>query len=406
MASDTLTAARIRNAAPGKHFDGKGLFLYVKPNGTRTWRLKYRFGGREKTITFGQLPEVSLAEARGRRDDARKLLRDGRDPSATRQAHGLAVRQNKEAAFAVVADAWLEYKRVSWAPATYKKAKFVVDHYLAPALRRCSITTLATDEAASALEDMATRVPSLAAKARSYLGSIINFAIRRKLRDEGRLLALKGIIKKRKKTHIPAAIESEQPAELTRAIYGYAVPVTRAALKICMLTAQRPGNVASMRWAHLHLDAKEWHIPAELMKMGEAHVVPLSSQAVATLREMEIYSAGREFVFPPLARQKTAHLHRDALSNALRRMGFAGRHATHGFRAMFRTLASENLYVSPDVLEAQLAHVKQGEVTQAYDRAQFVARRHKCMQQWADYLDQLRTGRKGKVVQLRRARHV
>ena len=159
------------------------------------------------------------------------------------------------------------------------------------------------------------------------------------------------------------------------AVHGYAVPVTRAALTLAMLTAQRPGNVASMEWSEVDLEAGEWLIPAAKMKMGQAHIVPLSKQAVKSLRGMLAYTDGKRHVFPPLARQKTPHLHRDTLSKALREMGFKGTHATHGFRSMLRTVARERLGIDSDVLEAQLAHAKKGDTQQAYDRTKFVRER-------------------------------
>ncbi len=399
---EKLTALRCRTASPGKHFDGLGLYLHVKQSGTRTWRLAYRFGDLSKTITFGNFPEVTLAEARVRRDDARRMLRDGKNPSALRQAQQLADRRATNATFPAVAEAWLEQKRKAWAPATYRKAKFITDTYLVPVFRKCSVETLGTAEAADALEAIADRVPALASKARQHLNGIIQFAIRKRLREDGRILLLRGLLPTHRADSIPAATDPQQVAELARGIEAYPIPVTRHALKIAMLTAQRPGNVADMRWQDIDLHAAEWRIPAELMKTGHAHVVPLSRQAVATLKEMGAYSSGRAYVFPPLARQKTPHLHRDALSAALRRMGFAGKHATHGFRAMFRTVARERLHVSSDVLEAQLAHRKRGEVAQAYDRTQFIDERHQVMQRWSDYLDQLRGGGTASVVPIRR----
>jgi integrase len=157
-----------------------------------------------------------------------------------------------------------------------------------------------------------------------------------------------------------------------------------------MLTAQRPGLVVSAEWSEFNLQEAEWSIPGHKMKMRKPHIVPLPRQAVALLQSMLVWTAGQRFVFPALARQKTVHLHRDALSNALRDMGFQGKHATHGFRTSLRTIARERLRVDPDVLEAQLAHAKRGDVQQAYDRTEFNDLRRRVMQKWADFLDKLR----------------
>lgn len=396
-----LTALTIKSARPGKHFDGSGLFLDVRPSGARYWRLKYRFGGRENLLAFGVYPEVSLAEARRRRTEARELLRSGKDPSVEREAVRDSQRRDVDAAFPKVAGAWLAFKKGEWADETFRKAEYVTNIYLIPSLRHTSITTLTTKEAADTLSKLARNAPTLAAKARQYLGGITSYAIRQGLREDGRLLSLRGAVPKHEKGHIPAATDPKEVAAVAKAIDAYAVPVTRAALTLAMLTAMRPGIVASARWKEIDLEAAEWMVPGNRMKTRHAHIVSLPTQAVALLREMLAYTHGKEYVFPPLARQKTPHLHRDALSAALRRMGFQGRHATHGFRGMLRTVARERLGIDPDVLEAQLAHAKRGDVQKAYDRTTFGEPRRKAMQAWADYLDQLKSADK-KVVSLKR----
>lgn len=382
-----LTALAIKNAIEGKHADGGGLYLLVAPNGGRYWRMKYRHGGKERLLAFGTFPEVTLAEARRRRDEARAHLRDGIDPMAAKASKADAARRNSEAGFPKVAAAWLASRQPEWAPETYRKAEYVTDSYLVPALRRHSIAALSTKDVARVLAEIGKDAPSLAAKARQYVQGMVAYAIREGLRDEGRLLSLRGTVPKHDKGHIPAATDLADVRAVAKAVEGYPVPVTRAALKLAMLTAQRPGVVAAMEWSEIDLDAGEWSIPADKMKSRHAHLVPLPSQAVGLLRVMLAYTEGRRYVFPPLARQKTAHLHRDALSAALRRMGLQGRHATHGFRGMFRTVARERLGVDPDVLEAQLAHAKKGDVQKAYDRTTFGDARRKAMQAWANYLD-------------------
>jgi len=397
---NTLTALRIKNAKPGRHFDGGGLYLEVMRSGVRYWRLKYRYGGKESRLSFGSCVAVSLAEARRRRDEVRTLLRDGKDPAAERKTAKDAKRQKKEAPFPIAAATWLDHKRSAWTPETYRKAKYITDSYLIPALRRHSITTLSTREAADALETIAGKTPSLAAKARQYLGGIVTYAIRQGLREDGRLLSLRGAVPKYEKGNIPAATDPKEVTALLHAIDAYPTPIMRAALKLAMLTAMRPGLVAAARWADIDLDSAEWSIPAPMMKMRHAHIIPLPRQALAVLHEMHGYSGEHEYVFPPLARQRSEHLHRDAMSNALRLMGFRGRHSTHGFRGMLRTVARERLGVDSDVLEAQLAHAKKGDVQKAYDRTTFNDERRRVMQAWADYLDNLRVG--GNVVPIKR----
>ena len=391
MATSTnkLTALAIKSAAPGKHADGQGLYLEVTAAGQRYWRLKYRFGGKEKRLSFGVHPDVSIAEARDRRDQARRTLRDGQDPSTNRAASKAAARRESLSNFEAIAQAWLAFKKPGWAPETYRKAKYVTETYLAPKLRRRSIATLTSKDAVEALAEIGRVAPALAAKARQYLQGIVRHAEQHGLREDGRSLSLRGAVPTHQKGHIPAATTVKTITALVKAIDTYSTPVTRAALKLAMLTAMRPGIVASARWEEIDLEVAEWHVPGSRMKTRHDHVVPLPTQAVTALRGMLAYTEGKAFVFPALARQKTPHLHRDALSAALRRLGFQGQHATHGFRGMLRTVARERLNVDIDVLEAQLAHAKRGDVQKAYDRTTFGSARRDAMQQWADYLEHL-----------------
>lgn len=393
-----LTALAVKNAGPGKHFDGGGLFLHVTRTGAKYWRLKYRHAGREKLLALGVYPAVAIPEARDKANKARALLRDGHDPAAVRAERKAKAKRDAEAAFPKVAEAWIERNRGSWAPATLKKARYIIGDYLTPALRNESIATLSSKAAADALGKIP---PTLAVMARSYLGRIVAYAIQEGLRDDGRLLSLKGAVQRAEKGHIPAAVDLADVRLVLEAVETYPVPVTRAALRLAMLTAQRPGNVAGMEWAEVDLEAAEWSLPAAKMKTRHAHIVPLSRQAVEALRGMLAYTDGQQYVFPPLARQTTPHLHRDALSAALRRKGLQGKHAPHGFRGMFRTVARERLNIPADVLEAQLAHAKKDEIQKAYDRTAFLDERRDAMQKWADYLDTLRAG--GNVVPIRRA---
>lgn len=394
-----LSAVTVRNAGLGKHFDGGGLYVEVTASGARRWYLKYRRpNGKENRLSLGVFPEVSLLEARDKATKARALIRDGTDPAVVRDATRAAHKREAEADFALVAEAWLSKQAPGWAPATEKKARYIVDAYLAPALRGQSIATLTSKAASDALGKIP---PTLAEKARGHLNRIVVYAIQEGLRDEGRLLSLRGAILKTNKGHIPAAIDLADVRCVIAAVEAYPVPVTRAALRMTMLTAQRPGNVVSMEWSEVDLDAAEWSLPASKMKTRHAHIVPLSRQAVETLRSVLAYSDGKQYVFPPLARQTTPHLHRDALSAALRRMGLQGTHATHGFRGMFRTVARERLNIAADVLEAQLAHAKRDQIQKAYDRTAFVAERKVAMQAWADWLDVLQAG--GNVVPMRGA---
>jgi len=391
-AATPLTQARLKAAKPDDFplWDGGGLHAIMAPSGERHWRLKYtRPDGRENRIALGNLREVTLAQARQYRDQARALLRNGTDPAVARATRRDEARRETAGAFEAVATDWLAHKAKEWAPETLRKATYVTTTYLVPRLRRTPISTLTTREAAEVLAWIAERAPTLAVKARQYLSGIVEFAIRHGLREDGRVLILRGAVPKHAKRHIPAATELRELAALVSAIDAYPSPVTRAALRLTMYTAMRPGVVASAHWDEVNLDAGEWQVSGARMKTRHAHIVPLPTQAVAELRALVPFTGGQGYVFPAQARQKTPHLHRDALSKSLRSLGFQGRHATHGFRASLRTIGRERLNIDLDVLEAQLAHAKKGEVAKAYDRTQHLDARRRDMQAWADFLDAL-----------------
>lgn len=211
-----LTELRIRNTKPVEReqrlYDGNGLYLSVMPSGARWWRVKYVFEGKERRAGIGSYPEVSLQQVRAERDRIRARLREGRDPIAEKREARSAVQRAQEVAFEIVAQRWLARKLKGargkgWAPETYRKASYVVDAYLTPALRSQSIAILSTQTAAKVIEEIAEHAPNLAAKARQYLGGIVDFAIKKGLREDGRLLSLRGTVPHYQKGHIPAAIE-------------------------------------------------------------------------------------------------------------------------------------------------------------------------------------------------------
>lgn len=371
--------------------DWGGLCLEIAPSGSKLWRYRYRYDGMARMMSLGRWNEVTLAEARDLHRSARKTLAAGLDPVSARKMSGEEKTRRERVKFANFATEWLAYKKKRVATETFRKAKLVVEGDLVPALRRCAIDTLATKDVTSVLDKIGERAPNLAAKARQYLGGMMTYAMQQGLREDGKHLALRGAVVSRRKGHIPAITTPSELGPLLCAIDGYSSRTTRSALLLASLTAMRPSVIASAQWAHMNLDAAEWHVPGELMKTGNDHIVPLPRQALALLRDLKDGCKGA-FVFPSPARQKTPHLHRDALSKALREMGFQGKHATHGFRGTLRTMARERLGVDIDVLEAQLAHAKRGDVQKAYDRTTFGDQRIQVMQEWADYLDAIRAG--------------
>lgn len=422
-----LTELQISKAKPtAKAYnlaDGNGLFLTVSTAGLKAWVVRYRLPGNatHTPATIGHYPTLSLANARVRALEIQREAKQGIATAGTRRARHLAAavgdaQQEAEAqalaetqrvTFRAVSGRWLAEKRVGWAAETYRKARLVVDSYLIPKLGDSDMRTLETKDVRPLLIEMATKTPQLARKARQYVGSIVEHAIHEGLRSDESALRLARSLPTFRSGHMPAITDNESKlGEVMRAIDAHENRVVRAALTLASLTVMRSGVVASARWSEMDLEAGEWNVPGKepdgtnRMKTGQDYSTSLPAQALEALREMHARSAGEEYVFPPQGRQNTPHLSRDALSKALRDMGFQGEHTTHGFRASLRTLGRERLGIDVDVLEAQLAHAPKDEVEAAYARVKFKEQRRVVMQAWADYLDGLWSG--AKVVPIKR----
>ncbi len=404
-----LKDTAVRNARPRerpyKLFDGGGLFLLVMPGGAKRWRLKYRHGGKEKLLAMGEYPAVTLAEARARAAQARKLIADGLDPSARRQAEKKAQREAEEAdrhTFKAVALEWYRRKRDAWAPATTRKVSEALTIDLIPALGSRRIADLTAAEVIAALQAIEARSPHMAHKARQYAGAIVRYAIRTGRREEGRLLDLRDTLKPLRESHFATFTAKDIPAffEALREYPG--TPQTRIAIRLLLLTFVRPSELVGARWEEFDLDACEWRIPAHRMKMKDAHIAPLSWQAVEAIEELRRLPAVESpFLFPSVSRPETKPMHRDTLSKALRTMGYQGVATPHGFRAFASTMLNERGF-HPDWIERQLAHKERNKIRAAYNRAQYLAERRRMMQSWADYLDGLKSG--ADVVPLRAGR--
>jgi integrase len=393
--------------------DGNGLALWISPAGLKAWRVRYRLpdGSRPAPATIGHYPEMSLAEARVKSVDVQRDAKQGKTTAGVRKAQREIAsaegagqetvnRQHAEierASFGSVSARWMAEKRPTWAAETYRKARLVVNSYLVPKLDTLDVRHMETKDIRPVLLEMTKKTPQLARKARQYVASIIDHAINEGLRPDGSRLRLDRILPTYRSGHMPAVTDNDgKLGDVMRAIDGHSNRVVRAALILASLTVMRSGVVASARWEEIDFAAEEWRVPGKnpdgsnRMKTGQDFSTSLPTQALAVLREMRERNMGGEYVFPPQSRQNSAHLSRDALSKALRDMGFQGEHTTHGFRASLRTLGRERLSVDVDVLEAQLAHGPKDEVQAAYARVKFRSQRGILMQRWADYLDELK----------------
>ena len=393
-----LTALAVKAAPAGKHFDGGGLYLHVTSTG-RYWRMKYRFAGKERLLAFGVYPQVSLSMARAERDYARSRLRAGQDPAAEKQAAKLRAKVSMANTFGSIAQEWLDKQRVALAEVTATKAAWLLG--LAAPLDRRPILEIGAPDVLAVLRVIeATGHHETARRVKQRIGQVFRYAIATGRATRDPTPDLRGALTPVVSTPRAAVTDPGAIANLLRAIDGYTgQPVTHAALLIAPLVFARPGNLRAMEWTELDLDAAEWRIPAGKMKMREAHVVPLSSQAVAILRELQPLTGSGRYVFPSL-RTIQRPMSENTINAALRRLGFDKDTMTgHGFRALASTRLNEMGW-SPDVIERQLAHAERNAVRAVYNRAQYMAERRKMMQAWADYLDNLRTG--GNVIPIKR----
>jgi len=400
-----LTETKIRAAKPRqkpyKLSDGKGLHLAVDPSGGRWWRLRYRFEGREKMLSLGTYPEVGLALARERRDDARKLVAQGTDPSAARKAEKAATADTLDA----LAGEFFRKEEAHLSSVTVAAARERYAKWLKPSLGKRPIAGITAPELLAALR----RIEHLGKNETAHRVKTIFSRIARHAIAEGRGALeqdvsqhLRGALVPRQTENHAAITDPAKVGALLRAIDAYqGQPSALYALRLAPLVFVRPGELRGARWAEFELEGKEptWRIPGARMKMGAEHLVPLSTQAATILRELQGVTGAGELVFPGL-RSRSRPISNNTLMAALRRMGYSGEEQTaHGFRSIASTLLNEQGF-PPDVIELQLAHTERNKVRAAYNKAQRLPERRKMMQAWADYLDGLKAG--GNVVPFKR----
>ena len=383
------------SATPARFFDGGGLYLQLSPAGTKLWRLKYRFDGKEKLLALGIYPDVSLATARQKRDEARTLLASGTDPSEQRKAtkaHRAGLAGNT---FEVIGREW--YARIAPSLADTTKEKIIrrleVDAF--PLIGNRPIAGLAAADLIRVIERIELRGSvDIARRVHNYIGRIFRYAVGRGLasRDPSRDIELRDILPPADVQHHASVTDPKEVGGLLRAIEGFTGAfTTRCALRLAALVFVRPGELRHAEWTEFDFDAAEWRIPATKMKMKEQHIVPLSAQAVAVLREIQSATGRGRYVFPS-ERGGGRPMSENTVNAALRRLGYVKNEMTgHGFRSMASTLLHE-LGLPHAVIERQLAHGERNKVSAAYNFAEHLPERRAMMQRWADYLDKLKAG--------------
>ncbi len=395
-----LKEVKFRNAKPKEKpyrlNDGGGLSLLINPNGSKWWRFRYTFNGKENGLSFGVYPDVTLESARKKRAAARQSVADGIDPAAERKEK----KADKANTFKHVASEWYGKNAHTWVPNYADKVRRTLENDLYLLLGDKSVNKIIQADVLAALRKIESRGVE-AQRACRLCAQIFRYAIASGMATVDPSFALKDVLRKRQGTHYPAITEPKNVAILLRAIDTYpGTFVVKQALKLLPLVFVRPGELRHAEWSEIDFEAAIWAIPAEKMKMRVAHIVPLSRQAVEILKSLYDVTGDGKHVFPSM-RTDNRPMSDNATFVALNTLGYAGTHTAHGFRATARTILDEVLHFQHHLIECQLAHAVKDANGTAYNRTSHLEERRKMMQVWADYLEGLKAG--ARVIPFKRA---
>lgn len=392
-----LADTTVRNAKPKdkpyKLADKKGLFLLIHPNGSKYWRMKYRYGGKEKLLALGVYPDIGLRDARDRRDEARKLLANGVDPGIVKKQAKQSVRESIENSFEAIAKEWFAKHSSGWSRGHSEKTIQRLERDIFPWIGGRPIIEITAPELLAVLRRIESRgALETAHRALGNCGKVFRYAIATQRAERDPASDLRGALPPVKSDHHPSITEPKAIGELLRAIHGYQGSfVTKCALQLAPLLFVRPGELRRAEWNEFDIDKCEWRIPASKMKMGVVHIVPLAKQSISILKELHALTGHSRYVFPSV-RTSDRPMSDNTVLSALRRLGYEKSEMTgHGFRSMASTVLNEQGW-NHDAIERQLAHQERNAVRAAYNYAEYLPERRKMMQHWADYLDSLQNG--------------
>jgi integrase len=399
-----LTATAVKNAKPGRHSDGEGMYLLVTDAGQKYWRFDYRFLGKYKTLALGVFPDTTLAMARSKRVEARTLLASDQDPSVAKRKAKAIAKQKHDNTFQSVTQKWLDITASQRKANTDAKLKSWLSRDVTPKLGHLPISEIKTTDVLTALRKMEARgVFDSVRRVKQIISRIMKFAVREGLIERDPTYELQGpdTFKSRPTKHHAAITSPQAFGGLLRAIAGYEGHfVIKAALQLSPLVFVRPGELRAMEWVELDLENATWSIPGHRMKMSNDHIVPLSTQAVDLLTRLHLITGDRKLVFPSI-KGDGRPLSENTLNSALNAIGYDGSlHRAHGFRASARTMLDEQLGFPAHLIEHQLAHTVKDANGRAYNRTSHLTERRAMMQCWSDYLDKLTVG--GELLQLRK----
>jgi integrase len=392
LLTDTVIRQIQPKDKPFKVFDERGLFLLVTPAGGKWWRFKYRRDGREKQLSLGTYPDVSLKSARKRRDEARERVAENIDPSAHRKAQKSARADRAANSFEIVAREWFEKYSPSWAANHGPRIIRRLERDIFPYMGARPIAEIKAQDLLAVIRRIEGRgVLETAHRALATCGQIFRYAVATGRAERDPSPDLRGALTPVKGEHFAAVTDPKKVGELLRALDAYEGSlIVQCALKLAPLVFVRPGELRAAQWSDIDLDAAEWRYTVS--KTKTEHIVPLAKQTVAILQEIRGFTGNGQYVFPS-GRSPRRPMSDNAILAAMRRMGISKEEMSgHGFRAMARTIMDEVLGIRPDLIEHQLAHAVRDPNGRAYNRTAHLPERRKMMQQWADYLDKLKTG--------------
>lgn len=388
-----LTPLKIDRAKPAAAEralnDGAGLSLVIRPDGYRRWLYRYSLHGKRGKLWLGYYPEVPLGEARARRDAAAGKVGEGSDPRVARKVEKIARREAAEATLEAMARAWWSARKGRWTPAHAERVINSLEVDVFPDLGLLPIGTVSAPLILSTVKRIEARGAfETAGRVLQRLGSVMRYAIANGRLDADPTYKLSEALSTQRVEHRPAMPRGELPEYFRRLDAEPLHQLTRLGLEFLALTFVRPGELRFAHWSEIDEKAREWRIPAERMKMRAPHIVPLSKQALAVLKQIRPLARRSELIFPSQGDPKIP-MSENTLSYALGRMGYQGVHCPHGFRSLASTILNEEGFDS-DWIERQLAHAPKNKVRAAYNRAEYLTERRKMMQWWADFLDKQR----------------
>lgn len=385
-----LTETSIRALKPSgkaqKVYDTGGLYLSITPSGAKSWRFKYRMFGKEKKLALGNYPLITLKEARLKRDEAKKQLLSGIDPSAQRQADKRMAALSASNSFKAIAEEWHKTNKAKWTERHASVLLRRLELHIFPHIGHRPVKEIKPMEVLDAIRRIEKRKAThLSHRLLQVCKLIFRYAIVTERAEYNAAADLQGALVAHKEKHYPTLKAKELP-QFIEALDAVKTTVqNKLAVRLLLHTFMRQGELRHSKWADINWDHKEWYIPAENTKMRDSHLVPLSSQALTLLNELRALTGWSSYLFPSQQRQKNPVISENTINVVIKRMGYEGKIVGHGFRALASTILNEHGF-KPDVIERQLAHAERNKVRAAYNRAEYLPDRRKMMQWWSDYL--------------------